>query len=189
MVGNNHAMTTNKDIKTLPERKVIRLQGYDDSLPGSYFVTIVTQNRQCLFGSIAQGQRLPNAAGRVVEKALEQLPEVHKDVTLPSYVVMPNHIHFIVSLSGNVSLHEVVRRFKSETTHQYIEGVKHQGWKPFTQKLWQHNYYEHIIRNQHSFDYISNYITTNPQRWNKDAINPLHDADKDEIMKQVIMYE
>ena len=182
-------MEMDMETTTMPQRKVIRLQGYDYSCKGYYFVTIVTQNRRCLFGSISNGQWQPNGAGEAIDLALAQIQEVHTDVTLPYRVVMPNHIHFIISLPGDISLNEVIRRFKSYTTHQYIEGVNHSGWKPFNQKLWQHNYYEHIIRNQHAYDYIANYIVSNPERWHKDSINPHHDSNHDEIMKHVMQYE
>ncbi len=56
----------------------------------------------------------------------------------------------------------------------------------FNKRLWQHNYYEHIIRNQRAYDFIACYIENNPMKWNKDAINPLHDEDKEEIMKQIL---
>ena len=164
------------ETKILPQRKEIRLQGYDYSCQGNYFVTIVVQNRRCLFGSIVDGKWQPNAAGEAINQALAQIAQVHEEVSVPYCVVMPDHIHFIVSLPGNVSLSEVVRRFKSYTTHLYIEGVKHQGWPRFDKKLWQHNYYEHIIRNQHEYDNIANYIVTNPERW-KLGDGDIHDGD------------
>ena len=176
------------ETRQMPDRKVIRLQGYDYSLPGNYFVTIVTQDRHCLFGNVEQGEMRTNDAGRAVEQAMEEIPEVHANTMMPHCVVMPNHIHFIITLLGGVSLSEIIRRFKSYTTHLYIEGVKNSGWPRFNRKLWQHNYYEHVIRNQHAYDYIAAYVANNPARWNKDAINPWHDSDKDEIMKQVLMY-
>ena len=146
----------------LPQRKEIRLQGYDYSCQGNYFVTIVVQNRQCLFGSVVDGKMQQNAAGDVIEQALMQISSAHDGVTLPCYVVMPDHIHFIVSLPGDISLSEIIRRFKSYTTHLYIEGVTNNGWPRFNGKLWQHNYYEHILRNQRDYENTVNYIVTNP---------------------------
>jgi REP element-mobilizing transposase RayT len=89
--------------------------------------------------------------------------------TTKNIKALPNHIHFIVTLPETTSLHELVRRFKSYTTHKYIEGVKHQGWTPFNRKLWQHNYYEHIIRNTNSYKAIANYIKQNPAKWETDC--------------------
>ena len=172
----------------LPRRKVIRLQGYDYSLPGNYFVTIVVQDRLCLFGSIANGQMQPNPAAIAMEQALMLMTQKFPDIMLQHFIIMPNHIHLIITITGQIDLCEVIRTYKSYTTHLYCDGVRSKGWQTFNKKLWQRSFYEHIIRNQHAYDYIANYIATNPQRWSKDAINPNHDDDKDEMMKQVLMF-
>jgi REP element-mobilizing transposase RayT len=65
-------------------------------------------------------------------------------------------------------LHRVVQWFKTMTTNEYIRGVKTLGWQPFNGKLWQRNYYEHIIRNEQSYQNISNYIINNPAKWQGD---------------------
>jgi REP element-mobilizing transposase RayT len=65
-------------------------------------------------------------------------------------------------------LHLVVQWFKTMTTNEYIRGVKSLGWQPFDGKLWQRNYWEHIIRNEQSYQTISNYIINNPTKWNDD---------------------
>ena len=67
-------------------------------------------------------------------------------------------------------LHRVVGWFKTMTTNEYIRGVKTLDWKRFDEKLWQRNYYEHIIRNEKSFEMISNYIIDNPAKWNQDKL-------------------
>jgi len=61
--------------------------------------------------------------------------------------------------------------FKTMTTNEYIRGVKQFGWQRFDKKLWQRNYYEHIIRNDHSFERISKYIQNNPCVWGNDKFN------------------
>ena len=67
-------------------------------------------------------------------------------------------------------LHRVMGWFKTMTTNEYIRGVKTLGWKPFDGKLWQRNYYEHIIRNERSYETISNYIIENPAKWDQDKL-------------------
>ena len=62
-------------------------------------------------------------------------------------------------------LHGVVQWFKTMTTNEYIRGVKTLGWQPFNGKLWQRNYHEHIIRNEQSYQTISEYIINNPAKW------------------------
>jgi putative transposase len=65
-------------------------------------------------------------------------------------------------------LHGVVGWFKTMTTNDYIRNVKQNGWLPFNKKLWQRNYFEHIIRKDNSFQLISNYIYNNPANWEND---------------------
>ncbi|MBO4851545.1 MAG: transposase [Prevotella sp.] len=172
--------------KPFYNRKKNRKDGYDYSINANYFVTVVVQDRLCLFGDIVDGEMKLNQAGIAIDEAIRNLPEIYDMCLVPIYVVMPNHIHFIFTKLNEISLCEVLRRFKSYTTHLYIEGVKNKGWKNFHNRLWQHSYYDHIIRNQRSYDFISNYIYMNPQRWTKDDINPYHDTDADEIMKHVM---
>ncbi len=66
------------------------------------------------------------------------------------------------------SLRNVIRWFKTMTTNEYIRHVKYDGWKPFDSKLWQRNYYEHIIRNEKELNRIREYILNNPLKWELD---------------------
>ena len=70
------------------------------------------------------------------------------------------------------TLCEIVGAFKSKSTNEYIGGVKQSGWIPFDGKLWQRNYYDHIIRDEKSFEQIREYVINNPLRWNIDDENP-----------------
>jgi hypothetical protein len=76
--------------------------------------------------------------------------------------------HGGIAPTGMTSLSDVVRCFKTLTTKRYIDGVHHQNWPPFPGKLWQRNYYEHIIQNDISFAHIREYIAKNPMRWTDD---------------------
>jgi REP element-mobilizing transposase RayT len=67
---------------------------------------------------------------------------------------------------------DMVGAFESITTVEYIRGVKNKNWKPFDGKLWQRNYWEHIICNEKSYQTISDYIINNPLKWNDDKLNP-----------------
>ena len=67
---------------------------------------------------------------------------------------------------------DMVGAFESITTVKYIRGVKNKNWKPFDGILWQRNYWEHIIRNEKSYQAISKYILNNPLKWNDDKFNP-----------------
>jgi REP element-mobilizing transposase RayT len=71
-----------------------------------------------------------------------------------------------------MSLPDIVHRFKTMTTKRYADGVKQAGWAPFPGRLWQRNYYEHIIRNDESMHRLRQYIADNPVRWQEDGENP-----------------
>ena len=137
-------------------RRSLRLKGYDYAQPGAYFVTIVTQGREPLFGEIVAGEMLLNDAGRMVEDAFVSLQSYHDSVAIDAYVVMPNHIHAIVVINDHVgagpvpalglagagqpqrvaptqpSLADIVGRFKSMTTNAYIRAVWSHAWRPST---------------------------------------------------------
>ena len=170
-------------------RKAIRLQGFDYSTHANYFITVVVKDRLNLFGEIKDGIMLLNQAGEMIIQQIENLKFLYDDTDVPHFVVMPNHIHCIIAQMGHDYIPDIMRRFKSETTHHYIEGVKTKGWRQFNGKLWQGRFYDHIIRNQRAYDYIANYIFENPARWNKDKINIHCDTDYDTIMKTVISYD
>ncbi len=70
------------------------------------------------------------------------------------------------------TLGAVVGAFKSITTQAYMDGVRQSGWPPFVGRLWQRNYYEHIIRSEKSLDRIREYVAGNPVRWAEDRENP-----------------
>jgi putative transposase len=72
-----------------------------------------------------------------------------------------------------LTLSDAVHRFKTMTTKRYTDGVKQLGWPPYRGRLWQRNYFEHVIRDAHDLERIRQYIADNPVRWSVDAENPL----------------
>ncbi len=170
-------------------RRSIRLPGYDYSAVGAYFVTIVTQGRAHLFGSVVDGEMRLNGAGGVVEDCWHALPRRYPRIILDEFVVMPNHVHGIVVIGEPGLIHEgahegrpyrrpdgcghppasalgdVVGGFKSTSTVVYGSGVRAFGWRRFRRRLWQRNYYERIIRDADSMNRVRSYIRDNPARW------------------------
>lgn len=157
----------------LSQRKSIRLKDYDYSQNGCYFITICTQDRQCLFGEIvgATLRGRPNNPDKMIEKFLLKLENKFPDVKIDHYVIMPNHIHFIINKTGDHTgspLRDIVGWFKTMTTNEYIRNVKNNNYTPFNKRLWQRNYYEHIIRDEHDYIRIAEYIKNNLLNWETD---------------------
>jgi REP element-mobilizing transposase RayT len=83
--------------------------------------------------------------------------------------IAPTGIPTIASTGKTVG--DIVGAFKSMTTNEYIRGVKNNNWQRFNKKLWQRNYWEHIIRNENEYNQISQYIIDNPLKWENDKLN------------------
>jgi len=130
---------TQQDMK---RTKSIRLKEYDYQSNGYYFVTIGTN------------YRTPHLTGHpknVVAQFIERISEKIRGVNVDYYTIMPTHLHIILVLHEcEFKLGEVVRRLKAITSKQ--SGIK----------LWQPNYYEHVIRNERALSRIREYIVNNP---------------------------
>lgn len=176
-------------------RQSIRLKNYDYSQSGLYFVTICTENRENLFGEIVDGKMILNIVGNMIEKLWNKIPERFDTVELDKFQIMPNHVHMVIQIVGagfiparnnpareqtrattrvaptTVVLGDIIGAFKSLTTHEYILNIKNNGWKPFDKRLFQRNYYEHIIRTENDLNKIREYIINNPSMWDRDRNN------------------
>ena len=157
----------------LPKRKNMRLRRYDYSTNGAYFITICTENKRHLFGEMVGAVLCgrPNSPNVMLEKWLSEVPNKYKNVQMDKYVVMPNHIHAIVLLSGGHTgppLPEIVGWFKTMTTNEYIKGVKDGVYEPFEKRIWQRGYYDHIIRSEDEYLRVWQYIDENPAKWTED---------------------
>ena len=161
-----------------PCRKTIRLQSYDYSQAGAYFVTICTAQRQPLFGKIIP---LPSNAvgagprparvelspyGEIVAQIWDDLPNHNSGLSLGPFIIMPDHIHGILILEGRAglgpaptSIPELVRQLKSFSARK-INKISNEPKRA----IWQRDYYEHILRNQQDCDEAAGYIAGNPVR-------------------------
>ncbi|MEZ0539324.1 transposase [Fibrella arboris] len=229
-------------------RRSIRLDGFDYALEGAYFITVCVEHKEHRFGHITDGVMHLNDAGQMISERIEAIPAKFPGTLVDSYVVMPNHIHFILTLVGfqpnggyvgathrgrplsdrqgresadektgvenmntvaatgaddvldtsgpngpkagghdrfgeGTPLHvndpaidsvpsvaDVVGWFKASTTNYYIKDVKEGRYPAFDRRLWQRNYYEHIIRTEAAYNQIDAYIRTNPLRWAEDRL-------------------
>jgi len=178
-------------------RRSIRLKNYDYSQPGAYFITIVTHNRQCLFGEIVNGEIRLNEYGEIVRDEWFCSVHIRNEIELfeNEFIVMPNHIHGVVWIVENVG---ATGRSPQRTTgwsplqqqleqphgplkkslSSFVAGFKSTVTKQINQirqtpgiPVWQRNYYEHIIRNDDELNKIREYIINNPKRWKEDNLN------------------
>lgn len=168
-------------------RQSIRLKGYDYSQSGYYFVTICVADRYCLFGRIKDEQMVLNKYGQIAKKEWIRTEKLRNNVRLDDFVVMPNHVHGIIIItdknsrgvsryapnksknkfrSPSKNLGAIVRGYKSTVTKQINELNNQPG-----DKVWQRNYYDHIIRNRNELDQIRKYIRENPRNWVNDKLN------------------
>ncbi|MBE6756822.1 MAG: hypothetical protein E7555_10250 [Ruminococcaceae bacterium] len=152
----------------LPKRKPTRLKRYDYSAPGAYFITICTQNRKQILSKISivgEGLRaLPKneltKTGNVVKNAVDFINKVYQNISVDKYVIMPNHVHLLISITGghgDPPLPQIIGQFKSFTQ------------KSYTEKLWQRSFHDHIIRGDKDYEKIWEYIDTNVLRWKDDC--------------------
>ncbi|MGV8058230.1 MAG: transposase [Smithellaceae bacterium] len=129
----------------------------------------------------------------MINKWWNELNNKYRNIELYEYITMPNHFHGIIQIvdlvktvvinkTGNIGeynsgehagspLHAMIQWFKTMTTNEYIRNVKQNGWHPFNKKLWQRNYYEHIIRDEKSYQRIAEYIVNNSVNWQIDKYN------------------
>jgi REP element-mobilizing transposase RayT len=165
-------------------RRSIRLKHYDYSQGGAYYVTVNVQNRERLFGEIVNFQMILNQAGRMVDEQWNALLARFPNMEFDVYQIMPNHFHGIIVLlestaplldtwqAKKCTVGDIVGAFKSITTNEYIKGVETRNWPQFHKRLWQRNYYEHIVRDETDLKRIRDYIVANPPNWNDDTENP-----------------
>jgi len=185
-----------KNAEGRPRRRSLRLKDYDYSQEGAYFMTVCVQDRRCLFGEVVGGVMQLNDTGHMVADTWLELAHKFPSVETDCYVLMPNHFHGIITIVGTdhraypdsvgadlrvrptqgahvgAPLPKILQWFKTMTTNAYIHGVKHHGWPPFPGRLWQRNYYDHIIRNETELTRIREYIVNNPLQWALDREHP-----------------
>ena len=168
-------------------RESIRRKGYDYSLPGSYFFTILTKNRDHLFGKIIPSHdqekkigskvMVLNIAGQIVVDCWNDLPNHYNHIILDAFVVMPDHVHGIIILENPIDkkirhgLPEFIRALKSYSSRR-ISDISDRP----KSTVWQIGYYDRIINSHEELEKTRNYIIQNPDYWeskhNKPNLHP-----------------
>lgn len=181
-------------------RRSTRLRWHDYAGGGVYFVTICAQGRVCLFGEIAVDEMALSEFGRVAGEEWLRSGEMRQEVTLDAFVVMPNHVHGLVSLPPPGSA-DVEAAKAGEGAPDGREGAVRAAMRlaprgrrslgafvgaykaAVTARIntlrgspgvlvWQRNYYEHVVRDEADLERIRRYIMENPARWALDRENP-----------------
>ena len=145
----------------MPRRKHNRIENYDYSQNGAYFITICTQNRKPLLSNIVgdDAHIVPKPFGRVVEKYICNAPEIEK------YVIMPDHIHIIIRLDNGSMWASTPTDKKCNRVASIVRSIKTLTTKEIGEPIFQRSYYDHVIRNQQDYDEIWEYIENNPLKW------------------------
>ena len=159
------------------KRKNIRLPGYDYRQTGGYFVTICTEERRCILSSVKMGNKFVHAdvrlseLGTIVETAIKET-EVRTGIKVHDFVIMPNHIHLMLLISRRNEAYSVgsfVGMLKSLALYRWRMLCSQRGVR--TGKVWQRNYFEHIIRNEQDYQEKLRYIAENPDAWCEDELH------------------
>ena len=164
----------------LPQRKQNRIENYDYNQNGAYFITICVQDRKQILSEIVGDDALivPKAYGKIVEKYIRNIPEIEK------YVIMPDHIHMIIRLDngtmwassptdmvdnarGSSYSHPPVKSHTRPNNRvaSIVRSIKILTTKEVGKRIFQRSYYDHVIRNQHDYNEVWEYIENNPLKW------------------------
>ncbi|MBI4296163.1 MAG: transposase [Chloroflexi bacterium] len=154
-------------------RHSFRLKGYDYSQTGAYFITACTKARIPYFDMYSE---LRN----IVQAEWQSLPERFPNIATDAFVVMPNHVHAIVTLRARptiagtrpaLTLGAVVGAYKSLCVNRWLRHIR-QIASNTTGAIWQRSYYERIVRNEEELNLVMEYILLNPLKWSFDIDNP-----------------
>lgn len=176
-----------------------RLQKWDYGWNASYFVTICTHNRVCWFGRVVSGKMNLSLLGSVAHKLWLEIPEHFPFVRLSDFVIMPNHVHGIITIDKpphNVEAQNLAPLHTTDTSNITCQtsGLPKNKFGPQSKNLasivrgyktgvtkyarindpgfrWQSLYYDVIIRDNGSFERIRNYIRNNPMNWRQDEFH------------------
>jgi REP element-mobilizing transposase RayT len=158
-------------------RRSIRLDEYDYTRPGAYFVTLCTAGRERVLSRIVEQQVVLQDCGTIAAAVWRAIPDHFPHAALDEWVIMPDHMHGIIVIERRVtagapreqgeargtvpgSLPAIIQNFKSVSTRRINTYFGTPG-----RRVWQEDYYERIVRDVANIDHIRRYIAANPARW------------------------
>ena len=154
-------------VSELPKRNNIRLQGYDYSATGHYFITICVRDRKNLLGTIVGDGVLDvphcelTEIGKRIDLRIQAMNDIYDDIKTEKYIIMPNHVHMIIFVPYNSGSSRTPTP-TNEKIPAYISTLKRYTNKECGFSFWQRSYYDHIIRNDTEYQRICKYIDDNP---------------------------
>ena len=161
-------------------RKQIRLQNFDYSNNGAYFVTICTNERKCVLGTIPKTQNICvgqglcscrlSDIGIVVDEEIRNLTSRYKYIEIQKYVIMPNHIHIMLFVSEDGASRTSPPTRQHSVVSQFVSTFKRFCNKEYGCNIWQRHFNDHIIRNRKDYEEHLRYIYENPTRWYYDEL-------------------
>ena len=161
--------------KELPKRKPVRLHNFDYGRSGVYFITVCVEKRKNILSKIVgEGSPLPQLTeyGMIVDGWIKRISEKYQEVSVSTYVIMPNHIHLLLIVENDGG-----RGNPSPTVNNAIGWLKYHWTKDINQKqgtagekVFQRSFHDHIIRNVDDYNEIYRYVCENPRRWKLDKL-------------------
>lgn len=150
-------------MRELTKRKPIRIEDYDYSTPGAYFITVCVNDRKPILWNVGAATCRPSLTkiGSVVETAILQIPEHYPMISVDKYCIMPDHIHMILSINTD----EDGRQIAAPTVSTVVGSMKRWVSRQIGRPIWQKSFYDHGIRNQQDYNEIWEYIENNPLKY------------------------
>ena len=151
----------------LPKRKPIRIADYDYSIPGAYFITVCTANREKILWNgvgadiIRPENVLLSPIGKIVEQGILQMSSHYENVVVDKYCIMSDHIHLILRIESDIG----GRIISAPTVSTIVGSMKRWVSRQAGRSIWQKSFYDHGIRNQQDYNEIWKYIENNPWKY------------------------
>ncbi|MCL2848000.1 MAG: transposase [Firmicutes bacterium] len=182
-------MTTNES--KLQTRKINRLVSYDYSQNGVYYITICSKDKAHIFGEVKEVNQIKeiknyseaiqtpltvgaginrpslikSSIGDIIEKGIQEIPKRYEGISIEKYVIMPNHIHLLLTINNQGICNKFGRLIPAPTVNNIICQFKSYTSKQAEQPIWQKSFYDHIVRDEKDHKNIWDYIDTNPDKW------------------------
>ena len=165
-------------MEELKKRKTTRLKGADYNLNQAVFLTICTKERRCILSRVV-GTGVPDGPqieltkyGQIADKYINQLNDFYDNLSVESYVIMPNHIHIMLWVKGakNGPSRTPVPTIQNSILSRFVSTFKRFCNKEYETNIWQYRSNDHIIRDRQDHEEHLRYIYENPMRWYYDEL-------------------